>query len=321
MRAFSMENFFRKTKMNGILSALLIATMLGACSSKQGVEDAAAGDEVKSEEELMLGEEADALNDELSATAEDSESLEDDLGTPTAEIISSSENFSRPTNIKKSTWKGILKSQYVPGMSHWTVSRGESLSMISQAVFGSARDYKKLMSLNPQLTDPNMLEVGQKLRLPGSESAVEQVGKAEESATNETVAVAPTAPSAPAPSAPAQDQGSTSTTTDSAAPDTATAPNNAVDPATPAPSEAAGNGEAPPAAAGTVEAATPPPATEEAAPVAAAPAQTELGGMVKRVEMGGNQLKLRNILLGVAAFFLLLSGVIFVLSRKKTKAG
>lgn len=294
-----MENFFTRMNAKGIVTSLVLALSLGACSSKQGVESGEdeISSEVQAEEDMMLGEgsSGEFLFDESAGDM--------DLGTPTAEII----NSDMQMNTSAPIWKGSLKSSYTPGMSHWTVSRGESLSLIAEAVYGSSRDYKKLLSLNPEINDANNISVGQRIRLPGSSSdEYAQVEQAEAPVTNTPVAAAPQAPSAPAaPQAPSVDELN-------AAPDMPTVSN--VDPNVGAPTEEA-PAEDSAGAMGTVDTAAP------SAPTDAPAAAAEMGGLVKRVDMGGNKLKLRNILLGVAAFFLLLSGVIFVLSRKRAKAG
>ncbi len=308
-----MENFFTRMNAKGIVTSLVLALSISACSSKQGVD---AGDEVSSEvqaeEDMMLGEgsSGEFLSDDGTETFV---SGDEDLGTPTAEIINSS-GMGMRTNV--SVWRGSLKSTYTPGMSHWTVSRGESLSLIAQAVYGSSTDYKKLLALNPEIRNANDISVGQRIRLPGSSpDEADLAEQAEAPVTNTPVAAAPQAPSAPAASsAPSMDELNTATTTDDVDMPVVSNTDPSLAPAeTAAPQEAPADSQA--GAMGTVETAAP------SAPTDAPAAQAEMGGLVKRVDMGGNKLKLRNILLGVAAFFLLLSGVIFVLSRKKAKAG
>lgn len=286
----------------GIVASLVIGLAMTACSSKQGLSDSSElSNDVQSEESMMLGEDyagSDSYeNYDFNAVGDA------DLGTPTAEIISggSSDSYSDAP-----VWRGSLKSVYTPGMSQWTVSRGESLSLIAQAVYGSANSYKKLQALNPEITDPNALSVGQKIRLP-SGAGTAQVEQYEEPVTNTPVAEVPQTPAAP--DSPANEVVATNTD----------------------PADAAGQLEAPAevdAAAGTTAEAVPEEgamdvadsAPEAAAPVAP-PVEPAMGSMVQKVDMGGNKLKLRNILLGVAGFFLVLSGVIFVLSRKKAKVG
>jgi len=308
-----MENFFTRINAKGIVTSLVLALSISACSSKQGVDagEDEVSSEVQAEEDMMLGEgsSGEFLSDDGTETF-----TGDDLGTPTAEIINGS---GMSMGASAPVWKGSLKSTYTPGMSHWTVSRGESLSLIAQAVYGSSTDYKKLLNLNPEISDANNISVGQRIRLPGSSpDEADLAEQAEAPVTNTPVAAAPEAPSAPAASAaPSMDESNTAaTTTDDVDMPVVSNTDPSLAPAdTAAPQEAPADSQA--GAMGTVETAAP------AAPTDAPAAEAEMGGLVKRVEIGGNKLKLRNILLGVAAFFLLLSGVIFVLSRKKAKVG
>ena len=48
--------------------------------------------------------------------------------------------------------------------------------------------------------------------------------------------------------------------------------------------------------------------------------EANLSNLVTRVDLTQNKAKLRNILLGVAGFFLILSALIFMMSRKKKAA-
>lgn len=297
-----MENIFNRMNAKRTLTSLMLVLAMSACSSKQGVEaEDELSSEVQAEQDLMLGE---GMNPSEENSDVMVENAEEDLGTPTAEIISSIE---APV-AEASTWRGSLKSQYVKGMSHWTVSRGESLSLIAEAVYGSSKDYKKLLALNPEVNNANDIKVGQRLRLPNASGQAAKVEKAAK--PQAAVAKKVEAPAAPTkaevkepvetelpvlannePAEEASPSTDTDTTTDGAM--------------------------------GTVETdPTPPADTTEVAAAAPAPAvEAEASSLVKRVDMGSNKLKLRNILLGVAAFFLLLSGVIFVLSRKRAKAG
>ena len=63
-------------------------------------------------------------------------------------------------------WSGQLHTQYSPDMKEWTVARGESLSLIAEGVFGNKNSLNKLLALNPQIVDPNVLNVGQVISLP-----------------------------------------------------------------------------------------------------------------------------------------------------------
>ncbi len=282
-----------------VVTSLVFALTVTACSSKQAVVDEANSGDMQAEENLVLGEDGGA--DESDLLGEDGgEGLgaEDTMGESVADNMVVNEDGqvaeSTPVGVdapsipvastpRAGLWRGSLKSRFEPGMTEWKVGRGESLSLIAGAVFGRTRDWKKLVELNPEITDPNSISVGQVLRLPGSEAV----------ANNEQVEMDP-APSAP----------------------TEMPVVSNVDPAPQA-------SEAPPAeVAGTmdiVENAAPPeaPAVPEMADASPAVQEGALNNMVQRVDLSGNKLKLRNILLGVAAFFLLLAGLIFVLSRRK----
>ncbi len=47
------------------------------------------------------------------------------------------------------------------------VKRGDNLSKIAQRAYGDPKKYKKILQANPQmLKNPNLIYVGQKLRIP-----------------------------------------------------------------------------------------------------------------------------------------------------------
>jgi len=47
------------------------------------------------------------------------------------------------------------------------VKRGDSLSKIAQKAYGDSKKYKKILQANPQmLKNPNLIYIGQKLRIP-----------------------------------------------------------------------------------------------------------------------------------------------------------
>src|SRR5262249_42721255 len=49
----------------------------------------------------------------------------------------------------------------------YVVKPGDTLSSISKEFYGNARDYRRIFNANSsQLTNPNTLEVGQKLEIP-----------------------------------------------------------------------------------------------------------------------------------------------------------
>ena len=308
----ALTTYRMRLKATAFASALSVFALMSttACSSKQGVENSSA--EVN--ESDVSAEEDAILNDGQSVTAQDMGSSEESMDSSYAE---SSESFSRPV------WKGSLKSTYSPGMTEWVVSRGESLSLIAAAVYGKARDWKKLAALNPSLQDPNILTIGQKLRLPSSENSTEQLAQQEEAP-----ATTPVSNEKPQDT---QNTETTQTPTETPAPSTntvvaeappaavaVTAPTDTVNTAAPTDAAAAApvdasmgvvsNDQVPPAGSAQVD---------QAAQVAGG---GESNKLVKRVATSNKKMGLRNMLLGVAGFFLLLSGVIFILSKKKAKA-
>ncbi len=51
----------------------------------------------------------------------------------------------------------------------YVVKAGDTLSKIAQQFYGKANDYMKIFEANrDQLSDPNKIQVGQKLKIPGS---------------------------------------------------------------------------------------------------------------------------------------------------------
>lgn len=55
------------------------------------------------------------------------------------------------------------------GMQTYTVQPGDSLSVISERVYGSASQYMKIFEANrDQLSDPNKIQAGQKLKIPAA---------------------------------------------------------------------------------------------------------------------------------------------------------
>ncbi|MEZ4813668.1 MAG: LysM peptidoglycan-binding domain-containing protein [Bdellovibrionota bacterium] len=275
-----MKSFFTRMNSKGIVASLALGLAMTACSSKQGLSDSSElSSDVQSEESMMLGEDysgADSYeNYDFNAVGDS------DLGTPTAEIISggSSDSYSDAP-----VWRGSLKSVYTPGMSQWTVSRGESLSLIAQAVYGSANSYKKLQALNPEITDPNALSVGQKIRLP-SGAGTAQVEQYEEPVANTPVAEVPQSPAVPESPAPEVTANTDST-------------NAAGQLEVEAPAEvdaAAGTmAEAPVPEEGAMDVADAAPADAPVAP----PVETSMGSMVKKVDMGRQQAQIAQHTLG-----------------------
>ncbi len=83
--------------------------------------------------------------------------------------------------------------------SFYTVKPGDSLSKIAKDVWGDMRRWPEIFEANrDQLKDPNLIQVGQKLRIPGasaadsatapspSESVASQKSEGQASATEDT---------------------------------------------------------------------------------------------------------------------------------------
>jgi nucleoid-associated protein YgaU len=47
-----------------------------------------------------------------------------------------------------------------------TVQKGDTLSGIAKELGGDAEDYKKLVELNPEIKDPDLIHPGQVLKIP-----------------------------------------------------------------------------------------------------------------------------------------------------------
>lgn len=53
-------------------------------------------------------------------------------------------------------------------MALYTVQQGDSLSKIALMYYGDAAEYPQLLDLNPQITNPNLIRVGDILNVPDS---------------------------------------------------------------------------------------------------------------------------------------------------------
>ncbi len=307
MKDWKITNFLSRMNGKHLIASLVLALSLANCSSKQGasagVDDETAASEMQAEEEMMLGEGEETQSDEVAAVENENPSTDSSVSTieamPEGGMLSDGSPSLPVGHNSAKAWRGSLKSKYEEGMTEWTVGRGESLSLIAAAVYGKSADWKKLVELNPEISNPNVLVPGQKLRLPSADGTAQIAQETEAPKDDKEIA-----PVAEAQTSSQSSQTSEMTTVSNTAP--------AVAGTTSSESSA-------PGAMGVVDT-TPVPPPPAAAP-AAAPAPGALSsGMVQKVDMSGSKLKLRNILLGVAAFFLLLSGLIFVLSRRKAKA-
>jgi hypothetical protein len=338
MKDCANKNFLSRMKARNIFTALALALALSNCSSKHGASNTSAkvGDDVsenqmQAEEDMMLGDSDTAQSEEVASSDESldaptssasdasgeinslPESSEGSDGAEASEKVAANDKTlpdgspSLPVSYNKDAPIGSLKSTYEPGQTVWTVSRGESLSLIAGAVYGKTKDWPKLVALNPGV-DPNSLKVGQKLRLPSSDDAA-QNEQASTEAAPKAVAKTKSHKNKPeqveeAPKAAAEVPVVANNEAPVAAAPTETIDPNAAAPA-PAPAEEGAMGTVDPVAQQANEAPS---------------ADGALSGIVKKVD-APNKIRLRNILLGVAAFFLLLSGLIFVMSRRKAKVG
>ena len=61
------------------------------------------------------------------------------------------------------------KEPPAPAVKTYTVQSGDSLSKIAKQFYGNAGSYMKIFEANKdQLTDPNKIQVGQVLKIPGA---------------------------------------------------------------------------------------------------------------------------------------------------------
>ncbi len=170
MSAFTMENLSSRIKSFTSTSALTIALLSGlvACSSKNGaISDVSTRDEevssINSQNDLSDGLEMTSIDQPTDQEGNQSDSLS---SLPVSNFKKKFTNKSYKGSINMRNWSGQLHTQYSPDMKEWTVARGESLSLIAEGVFGNKNSLNKLLALNPQIVDPNVLNVGQVISLP-----------------------------------------------------------------------------------------------------------------------------------------------------------
>ena len=170
MSAFTMENLSSRIKSFTSTSALTIALLSGlvACSSKNGaISDVSTRDEevssINSQNDLSDGLEMTSIDQATDQEGNQSDSLS---SLPVSNFKKKFTNKSYKGSINMRNWSGQLHTQYSPDMKEWTVARGESLSLIAEGVFGNKNSLNKLLALNPQIVDPNVLNVGQVISLP-----------------------------------------------------------------------------------------------------------------------------------------------------------
>jgi hypothetical protein len=184
MSAFTMENLSSRIKRFTSTSALTLALLSGlvACSSRNG----AISDVNTKDEEISSINSQNELSDGLEMTSIDQPT--DQEGSQSDSLSSLPVSYSKKKYTDKSSrarlnmrnWGGQLHTQYSPDMKEWTVARGESLSLIAEGVFGNKNSLNKLLALNPQIVDPNVLNVGQVISLPfvAQDAQSEELAKA-----------------------------------------------------------------------------------------------------------------------------------------------
>jgi len=59
---------------------------------------------------------------------------------------------------------GVVSSESV--LEEYTIQRGDSLSVIAKKKLGNLTDWQKILDVNPQITNPNLVYVGQKIKIP-----------------------------------------------------------------------------------------------------------------------------------------------------------
>lgn len=178
MSAFTVENLFSRMKSFTSTTTLTFVLLSGlvACSSRNG----AISDINTKEGDVSSLESQDGLDESLEMTSIDQTSQMDSMSS--LPVKQSKKKFSKKSSkseFNMRNWGGRLHTQYSPDMKEWTVARGESLSLIAEGVFGNKNSLNKLLALNPQIVDPNVLGVGQVLNLPivAQDAQVEEVAK------------------------------------------------------------------------------------------------------------------------------------------------
>jgi hypothetical protein len=178
MSSFTMENLFSRMKSFTSTTTLTFVLLSGlaACSSRNG----AISDINTKEGDLSSLDSQDDSGESLEMTSIDQTSQMDSMSS--LPVKQSKKKFSKKSyksEFNMRHWGGKLHTQYSPDMKEWTVARGESLSLIAEGVFGNKNSLNKLLALNPQIVDPNVLSVGQVLTLPfvAQDAQAEEVAK------------------------------------------------------------------------------------------------------------------------------------------------
>ncbi len=309
MSVLSMENLFLRMKRftSGTAISFVLLSGLVACSSKHGAVDGAISEEVSARDSqedasLVLGDaNPDTSSQEnLEGTSNDQASGSDVMNS----LPVKNSTFRHRAKLHKSDletmkiWRGQLHTQYTSDMKEWKVARGESLSSIADGVFGKRNSLKKLLELNPEIEDPNVLVVGQILRLPVSE---------------ESAQVADLSKVSPQKEVPAADASLTIVTN---------APAQGIVPSNPTPSvdtQAGAMATVPVAAAPSV-AVSPSMDQSSVDSAAAAPKSQDASNaspIIQKVSNVNKKNNLRTMLLLGSVGFLVMSAVVFILGRKK----
>jgi hypothetical protein len=325
MSGLYMENLLLRMKRftSGTAVSFILLSALVACSSKNGAVDTAVTEEVSARDSqedasLVLGDASleTSSQDNLEAASVDQVSGSDAMSSlPTKKLGShrrSKQHMSDQQDVK--IWRGQLHTQYTSDMKEWKVARGESFSAIADGVFGKRNSLKKLLELNPEIEDPNVLVVGQILRLPVSDESAqiadfskvpsqkEEAKAAESQVVPQQVAVSPKE----------EAKADASLTVVSNEPSHDTDPS-----AVPAESQVG--------AMETVPVVSAPAVTiivgQSSVDSGAAPSKLEVSKdsspMVEKVSNVHKKNNLRTMLLLGAVGFLILSGFVFILGRKK----
>ena len=318
-----MENLFLRMKRftSGTAISFVLLSGLVACSSKHGAVDGAISEEVSARDSqedasLVLGDaNPDTSSQEnLEGTSNDQASGSDVMNS----LPVKNSTFRHRAKLHNSDrqavkiWRGQLHTQYTSDIKEWKVARGESLSLIADGVFGKANSLKKLLDLNPEIEDPNVLMVGQILRLPVSEESAQVADLSKVSPQKEEDKVVVAQP-VPQKEVLAADASLTIVTN---------APAQGIVPSNPAPSvetQAGAMATVPVAAAPSV-AVSPSMDQSSVDSAAAAPKSQDASNaspIIQKVSNVNKKNNLRTMLLLGSVGFLVMSAVVFILGRKK----
>jgi hypothetical protein len=313
MKCSAMENLFLRIKKltSGTAISLVLLSGLVACSSRNGaVTDISTSEESESgvlqeDSSFVLGDgSSDSVPDGLEVTSIDQSSGQggvDSLPVKNTKVIHSKKSYKIKSNNK--SWNQV---EYNSSMKEWTVSRGESLSLIAEKVFGNKNSLQKLLALNPQIEDSNVLSVGQVLKLPANEQGAQSDNLAKASSADAS-------------------QGDLSANSSVKEDSSLTVVSNSPAEGAALSVDASNPAESQPSAEGSMET-----VPVSSSPVVNVPtvSNTDVesskmddsigaSSLVQKVGKVSNKTNLRTLLLMVAVGLLILSGVVFILGRKK----